>query len=533
MIIRNDNITEASLGSASDLNASVFLSKVSAVGGKITPSMITAVDTLFKDLKSNNLWDKILAFYPLVGGTSSSCAIEGKGTSRYDLFYTDPSNWGVSGGSMTFSDDGIWSDLFTGTAQYPPIMIGESGIKPSVFFPSVNDLHMGVYSRTTRGAIANFIFGPAQINSQRTQLNINYDGSHYAIIGDVASIDSVTSTGTNGFFIASRTSVDYLFISRNGLNIGANTNSNSGGSLDNSNPFALMAENANIEAAFFTLGLGLTEAETAIYTSIVQNFQTSLGREVPIYDADFLAFNSRVESAGGTLSSGEKSATDKLVKDLKSAGVWSKIKALYPYVGGSLASCAQNLKSSSFAGTFEGIWSIDSTGVTGDRASTYMNTGIIPNSTMDYTSQHYLVYIPTGVDGSSPYECLLGAVDSGSNGINFYLNAEGNAYMTINEFVTTNAFSPQSGNGSWMVNLLSGTKTLYRNGSVIDTKSSSPTSYTLGNIWVGARNSENPNHQWSGKTISCVSIGDGLTNTEATDLYNAIQTFQTSLSREV
>lgn len=280
MIIRNDNITEASLGSASDLNASVFLSKVSAVGGKITPTMITAVDTLFKDLKSNNLWNKILAFYPLVGGTSSSCAIEGKGTSRYDLFYPDSSNWNSPSGSMTFSDDGIWSNLYTGTAEFPPIMIG-TGVKPMAFFPSVNDVHIGVYSRTTRGAVANFIFAPAQVNSSRLQLNINYDGSDYCAIGDVSAAQpSATSTGTSGFFMATRTSSTYIALVKNGVITSSNTGDNSSGGLDNSNPIALLAETANIEAAFFTLGLGLSEAESATYYTIVQNFQTSLGRAV-------------------------------------------------------------------------------------------------------------------------------------------------------------------------------------------------------------------------------------------------------------
>lgn len=255
---------------------------------------------------------------------------------------------------------------------------------------------------------------------------------------------------------------------------------------------------------------------------------------ISVGDLDAAAFISAVIANNGLLDANSINAIVTLVSSLKSSGLWSKIKAFYPFVGGTKGSCSQNLISSRYAGTFQGDWTYSLNGVTGDRATTYMATGILPNSIMSYTSQHYLVYIPTGIDGSSPYECLIGAVTAGSEGINFYLNAEGSAYMTVNEFVTGNAFDPQSGNGCWMVNLLSGTKTLYRNGSTIGTKTGvTPTNYSLPELYIGARNTPDTNKQWSNNEISCVSIGDGLTSAEATTLYNAIQTFQTSLNREV
>jgi FMN-dependent NADH-azoreductase len=70
------------------------------------------------------------------------------------------------------------------------------------------------------------------------------------------------------------------------------------------------------------------------------------------FDADAQAFFDRVTTAGGTLSTTEKNATNQLVLDMKSAGIWSSMKAIYPMVGASAAACAQNLKSSSFTGTF-------------------------------------------------------------------------------------------------------------------------------------------------------------------------------------
>ena len=270
MIIRNDNITEASLGSASDLNASIFLSNVSAAGGKITPVVIAAVDTLFKDLKSNGIWDKILGFYPLIGGTSSSCAIEGKGTSRYDFLYANPED--AISGTITFSDNGIWSDLFMGSAETPPIAVGTS---VASLFPSPDDIHLSVYSRTNRGATPNFVFGPAQTGNGRTCFNLNYDGDTYVSIS--GSVVIATLASTSGFFVMSKTP-SYSSLLQNGTVVGTTTDPGSG-QLESS-PFAPLAERANIEAAFISFGLALTDAQSIIYTDIVQNFQTSLGRQV-------------------------------------------------------------------------------------------------------------------------------------------------------------------------------------------------------------------------------------------------------------
>jgi len=51
-----------------------------------------------------------------------------------------------------------------------------------------------------------------------------------------------------------------------------------------------------------------------------------------VYDADAQLFFDRVTAAGGSLSLTEKSATNQLVLDLKTSGVWSKRKVIYPYV---------------------------------------------------------------------------------------------------------------------------------------------------------------------------------------------------------
>ena len=104
------------------------------------------------------------------------------------------------------------------------------------------------------------------------------------------------------------------------------------------------------------------------------------------FDPDAQAFFDRVTTAGGTLTTTEKNATNQLVLDMKSAGIWSSMKAIYPMVGASAAACAQNLKSSSFTGTFSSGWTFASTGVTGNGTSAYMDTSLIPSTSLSASS---------------------------------------------------------------------------------------------------------------------------------------------------
>ncbi|NBW37566.1 MAG: hypothetical protein EBR30_21630 [Cytophagia bacterium] len=109
-------------------------------------------------------------------------------------------------------------------------------------------------------------------------------------------------------------------------------------------------------------------------------------------DSDVAGFVSRVYTAGGTLSYTEVTATETLVADLKGYGIWSAMKAIYPMVGASAAACAQNLKSSSFTGTFTSGWTFASTGVTPNGTSAYFDTTLVPNTSLTFNSASFSAY---------------------------------------------------------------------------------------------------------------------------------------------
>ena len=113
-----------------------------------------------------------------------------------------------------------------------------------------------------------------------------------------------------------------------------------------------------------------------------------IASQIASFDADALAFFSRVTTAGGSLSTTEKSAVNQLVLDLKSYSIWTKMKAIYPMVGASAAACAQNLVSSSFTGTFSGGGTYASTGIIGNGINNYLNTGLSPNGNINLNNNH-------------------------------------------------------------------------------------------------------------------------------------------------
>lgn len=252
-------------------------------------------------------------------------------------------------------------------------------------------------------------------------------------------------------------------------------------------------------------------------------------RAVTGSDSDAMAFVSRVYVAGGALSYNEVNATNQLVLDLKSYSIWTKMKAIYPMVGASAAACAQNLVSSSFTGTFNGGWTYASSGVTPNGVNGYMNTGLSPNTTMNYNSQSYFVYKTSVQNGTV---CEFGVIDTTVNGISFFLDL---GYNTINEFVLNSPFASTTTAGAYILNRNnSNDKKLFRNGTLFQTITSAATNYTLKSIFIGARNGNDTIIEWySASQFRFMSIGDGLTDTNASNFYTAVQAFQTTLSRQV
>ena len=244
------------------------------------------------------------------------------------------------------------------------------------------------------------------------------------------------------------------------------------------------------------------------------------------YDADAQAFFDRVTTAGGTLSTTEKTATNQLVLDMKAAGIWSAMRAVYPMVGASAAACAQNLKSSSFTGTFTSGWTFASTGVTPNGTSAYFDTTVTNNIDITDRASHWSTYFRTlGNGGFYGYF-------NGANAFGVQPRAASNVIATGLNNIAATSVNSVIGYLVGSVNSSTDAK-LYVNNSLVFTLSN-PTAISQNlDFYLGALNSSGSAILYATQEIAFSSLGDNLNNTQASNFYTAVQAFQTTLSRQV
>ena len=254
-------------------------------------------------------------------------------------------------------------------------------------------------------------------------------------------------------------------------------------------------------------------------------------------DADAAAFFSRVYTAGGALSYTEVSATETLVSSLKANSLWTPMKAIYPMIGASAAACAQNLKSSSFTGTFTSGWTFASTGVTPNGTSAYMDTSFNPNTQLTFDSAHISYYSRTNNEFAS--SSTMGVNDVTNNEIRIILRRPTNTGFFISTDNTNGVltYTITDSRGLFIGNANGvNVRKYFRNSTLLTPNSAS--SRGLGvwpnfPIYIGSRNNIGTASEFDNKECSFSSIGDGLTDTQASNFYTAVQAFQTTLVRQV
>ena len=255
------------------------------------------------------------------------------------------------------------------------------------------------------------------------------------------------------------------------------------------------------------------------------------------FDADAAAFFARVTAAGGTLTTTEQNAVNTLVVQMKADGTWTKMKAIYPMVGASAAACRQNLRSASFTGTFSSGWTFANTGATPNGTSAFMNTGLNPVAQgLNTANSHLSYYCQTTSTTSDPAEIA----NYTSNFEGFVLQSAGES-NSIRFFYSYN-LRATFGTLIRPLGLISGSSTngntrrdIYRNGVSIGFYSGTD-SASLGNynLYLGAANINNTSvASYSNSRCAFASIGQGLSSIDMSNLYTAVQAFQTSLNRQV
>ena len=504
--------------SSVDPDAQAFITAASITD----PTQQSAINQLVTDLKGYGVWTKMKALYPFVGGTASSHKFNLKDPRDLDAAFRL-----VFFGGVTHNSNGVTGN---GTNGY-----FNTFVNPSINL-QLNNTSVWAYSRTQLARDSDILLATVDGSTNAILLNprnaTNNSGSRL----HSSNIVNTSSTDSTGLFGLSRTtSANYNVFIRNVKTLASQVST----SLQNNNIQGFYVNGglySQRNIAFSAIGDGLTDTEAANFYTAVQTFQVTIGRSIgtqTVSDADAQAF---VTNAG-IVDQVEADAVNNLVIGLKADGLWSKMKALYPFVGSSASSHKYNLRNpldtdAAFRLVFNGGWTHSATGALPNGTNAYADTFLTPSihSTLDSQSLGY--YSGSNLSETSADPINMGAVVNALTAT-FVLKSNTNLRSRLNGTLIDYSTSTMRGFFSSSKQSLTLTD-IYLNGLQVSTGNSGGAlpnlKCLLGTISLS-----------TGAFIAgCVKndfrfayLSDGLNDTEMSNFYTAVQAFQTTLNRQV
>jgi hypothetical protein len=319
----------------------------------------------------------------------------------------------------------------------------------------------------------------------------------------------------------------------------------SGSQVNGANPNGLFSNNSTGNIYMWETIIYDT-ALTPLQVSQIETYLSTKYGIVSDYNAQ--AYIEKVLALGGTLTTTEKNAVNTLTIDLKSAGVYSKCDLVLPVLGGNAGSSKVNLidpTNASTDWTYLGTLGFSSTGIKGNNIdgtvrSNFKINGLTKAALGNAHYASYRKYYTSVVQGSSTGNNEDGAIDSNANysryGVYGY-SGGGIGGMYSNDY--SSGLASSNFNGLIFANSTAASSSQYFiNNSSIGTGSGAQTAFTsdtglalLGVYWWAFNDTRV--YGRSPDEIRFYSIGSGLNSTERTALYNAVQTYQTTLGRNV
>lgn len=247
-------------------------------------------------------------------------------------------------------------------------------------------------------------------------------------------------------------------------------------------------------------------------------------------DIDALAFLAATGITDVTITD----AICTLYSELKSAGIYNKLTAFYPFVGGTAFTHKFNGKNpldtdAAYRVQFFGGVTHSSNGITGNAINGYCQT-FIPNTSIPINSNHISTYSRTSINENSVDIGTYGQTGENTWGIHHSSRGFGIGMFFRNQNSTFGNFANTDGRGFYLSTRTSSVlATMYKNGVSAVSITASPVAMLNENFQILAIN----NTFHSSRNLAFASIGDGLSSAEVSDYYNIIQSFQTSLGRNV
>jgi hypothetical protein len=231
-----------------------------------------AVNTLVINLKNYNLWNKMTALYPFVGGNSNSHKWNLKDPRDLDAAFRLQFNGGLEHSDRGIKPNGIngWANTF---------------LVPSSVLTQ-NSTHLSYYSRTqdNNGSGAEITSSVSNNSYDMIALIIRLGGMFECdLYNALTSQISTTTNNSKGFYVGTRTNANTVKAFKNNIQIGNTMTGNPGDlSLVNGNIELFRYSTfgySTKECAFISIGQGLTDLESENLYTIVNAYELKLRRK--------------------------------------------------------------------------------------------------------------------------------------------------------------------------------------------------------------------------------------------------------------
>lgn len=259
--------------------------------------------------------------------------------------------------------------------------------------------------------------------------------------------------------------------------------------------------------------------------------------EYPLYewDLDAIAF---INSAGLTNIT-HKLAINQLVLDLKANSLWSDMIAIYPFIGGTASSHKWNLKDprdldAAYRLTFSGGITHSGSGMVGNSVNGYADTKLIPATSLTLNDTSVGAYILN--ESAVSAEGIIGIFNTSTQLLRLFYTG---IYLEDQQYSNNlgRALSIWSNKKGFTTSSnTAGLHFTMKNGLIVSQITTNGGSLpTLRNIYISAINGNNSGQivYFSAMIFAFAYISKYLTPTKAANLYTSVQTYQTTLGRQV
>jgi hypothetical protein len=251
-----------------------------------------------------------------------------------------------------------------------------------------------------------------------------------------------------------------------------------------------------------------------------------------VLDANAAAFLAAAGITDPTITS----AINTLVIDMKDEGLWTKMIAIYPFVGGTATTHKFNLKDprdldAAYRLAFSGGITHSSTGIVGNGTNGYYDTFINASTNLSQNNTSVSVYTRNNAAEE--------AVDIGylrlSPLVGLQLNSRdtSNLILTRINSATVQSVSNTDSRGFFSISRTSSSSAVISKNTTQTsgaTTSAAAPSYKIFGLCFNLNNSPG---FYTTREQAYASLGQGLSDSELDTYYDIVQAFQTTLGRQV